>query len=79
LLAYLLKELGTAGTLEGRRALLKGNIASESLEARIRDYVRVFVLCLECNRPDTYLKKEGRILVLKCDACGAHRPITIKV
>jgi len=78
LMASLLKELGTAGSIDGRRALLKGKVISRQIESKFKDYVETFVLCSECRKPDTHLEKDGRILVLKCDACGAHRPVTVK-
>lgn len=79
LLGYLLHELGTAGNIEGRRVLLKGKVPERQIGERIKDYTQTFVLCLECGKPDTHLKKEGRVLILKCDACGAHRPVTVKI
>jgi len=78
LMASLLKELGTAGSIDGRRALLKGKVIGRQIESKFKDYVETFVLCSECRKPDTHLEKDGRILVLKCDACGAHRPVTVK-
>ncbi|MCG2824959.1 MAG: translation initiation factor IF-2 subunit beta [Thermoplasmatales archaeon] len=78
LMASLLKELGTAGNIDGRRAFLKGKIIGRQIESKFKDYVETFVLCSECRKPDTHLEKEGRILLLRCDACGAHRPVTIR-
>lgn len=78
LLAYLLRELGTAGSIEGRRVVFKGKVATASIADRIRDYVDEYVLCSECNRPDTRIAKEGRILILVCETCGAHRPVHVK-
>jgi translation initiation factor 2 subunit 2 len=77
LMAFLLKEVGTAGNQEGRRALFKGRVPVKQLEDRINYYVDIFVLCSECNRPDTKLVKDGRTLVLECEACGAHRPVRV--
>lgn len=77
LMAFLLKEVGTAGNQEGRRALFKGRVPIKQLEDRIKNYVDVFVLCSECHRPDTKLVKDGRTLVLECEACGAHRPVRV--
>jgi len=78
LLGYLLRELGTAGSIEGRRVVFKGKVATASIADRIRDYVDEYVLCSECNRPDTRIAKEGRILILVCETCGAHRPVHVK-
>jgi translation initiation factor 2 subunit 2 len=78
LLKYLLREIGTAGSIEGRRVIFKGKVMKRQVEDRIKNYVEIFVLCSECHRPDTKLIKEGRTLILECDACGAHRPVKVK-
>jgi len=33
------------------------------------------VICSECGKPDTRLVKDDRVLMLRCDACGGHRPV----
>ncbi len=78
LMKYLLRELGTAGELESDRVVFKGKVGSKKIMEKIEDYVDKFVLCSECGRPDTRLVKEDRITILKCDACGAHRPVKVK-
>ncbi len=77
-LAYLLRELGTAGTIDGRRAVFKGRVTASQIEDRIDGYIETYVLCSECKRPDTRIEKEGRITILVCDACGAHRPVEVR-
>ena len=78
LLGFLLKELGTAGQMkDGGRIVFKGKIPKRKIEDRISSYIKDFVLCHECERPDTRLEREGRTLVLKCEACGAHRPLKV--
>ena len=74
-LKYLLRELGTAGKTEGGRVIFQGRFSTEMIASLIDEYVEEFVICSECNRPDTHLTKSDRTLMLKCDACGAHRPI----
>src|SRR6266699_1136934 len=74
-LTYLLRELGTAGAMEGRRVVFKSKVTAQQLEERIKSYVDAYVLCQECGRPDTRLVKEDRIAMLECDACGARRPV----
>lgn len=78
LLGYLLRELGTAGSMEGRRVVFKGKVASAQVADRIKNYVDEYVLCSECSRPDTKIVKDGRILILVCETCGAHRPVHVK-
>ncbi len=74
-LTYLLREIGTAGTLDGRRVVFKGKVTVSQVAERIKSYVDIYVLCQECGRPDTRLIKEDRVSMLECDACGARRPV----
>jgi len=74
-LKFLLGELGTAGERENGRVVFKGQISPRKIEDKVEDYIEKYVLCSECGRPDTRLVKENRIDIIKCDACGAHRPI----
>jgi len=78
LFLFLLKEMGTAGNIDGKRGIFKGKLMEKQLAERIKEYIETYVICTECNRPDTRLVKDGRTLVLECDACGAHRPVKVK-
>ncbi|ETA67685.1 MAG: translation initiation factor 2 subunit 2 [Methanolobus sp.] len=72
---YLTREMGTAGKIDGQRAVFQGRFSKEQIKSNIEAYVEEFVMCSECGRPDTQLTKMDRIMVLKCAACGAHRPV----
>lgn len=72
---YLTRELGTAGKMEGSRAIFQGRFTRDMIKSNIDSYVEEYVICSECGRPDTQLVKVERVLVLKCAACGAHRPV----
>jgi translation initiation factor 2 subunit 2 len=74
-LKFLLNELGTAGKIAGDRAIFQGRFSPEEVEHQIQRYLHEYVLCWECKKPDTHFTKMDRIWVLKCDACGAIRPI----
>ncbi|MCF0226420.1 MAG: translation initiation factor IF-2 subunit beta [Methanobrevibacter sp.] len=74
-LKFLLRELGTAGNIEGGRAILQGKFTHYLINERLEDYVEKYVICQECNRPDTRIIREGRIFLLKCAACGATAPL----
>lgn len=75
LMKHMLRELGTAGEKEDGRVVFKGKIPERKIKNKLEDYIEKYVLCSECGRPDTRLVKEGRINILRCDACGAHRPV----
>jgi len=72
---FLLKELGTAGKMEGNRAIFQGRFPNEEVGHQIQRYMDEYVLCWECKKPDTHFVKMERVWALKCDACGAIRPI----
>lgn len=73
---FLLRELGTAGKIDGSRGIFQKRITSGVITELINAYVKEYVTCSECGRPDTHLMKSERVLTLRCDACGAHRPVT---
>lgn len=72
---FLLKELATAGSLEGNALVFQGKIPREIIQNKLEDYIKKFVICKECKNPDTKLVKEGRITFLKCEACGARSAV----
>ncbi|MCX9014592.1 MAG: translation initiation factor IF-2 subunit beta [Candidatus Methanoperedens sp.] len=72
---FLLKELGTAGKKEGTRVIFQGRFNFDVVSQAVEQYVNEYVTCSECGRPDTHLLKSDRILTLRCDACGGHRPV----
>jgi len=77
-IGYLAREFGCPGVLDLPRGVLKSRLAKEPIQLRLREYTAKYVTCSECKRPDTHLKKEGRLTLLVCEACGAQRPITVR-
>jgi len=75
ILKFMLGGLGTAGEMSGTRAVFQGKIPGRNIQDKIVEYVDTFVMCTECNRPDTHLVKQGRNLLIRCDACGAFRSV----
>ncbi|WP_297490648.1 translation initiation factor IF-2 subunit beta [Thermococcus sp.] len=75
LLKFLLREVATAGTLEGRRAVLQGRFTPYLIANKLKKYLKEFVICPVCGSPDTKIIKKGRFYFLKCEACGAETPI----
>jgi translation initiation factor 2 subunit 2 len=75
LLQFLQQELGSAGSIRGKRAIFKRKLAPTDIDAKIKRYTETYVTCKECSKPDTRLVKEGRVMVMECDACGAKKAI----
>ena len=68
---YLFRELAKPGHIDGNRLVLQGKVIKSLIDDKIKNYIKEFVYCQECNRPDTHFEKEERIIFLKCEACGA--------
>jgi len=68
---YLFRELAKPGHIDGNRLVLQGKVIKSLIDDKIKNYIKEFVYCPECNRPDTHFEKEERIIFLKCEACGA--------
>ena len=76
---FMLKELATSGQKDGERLMLNNKIPSEKINQKIEQYVKEFVLCRECGKPDTELTKEDRLTFIKCMACGARHSVRSKI
>ncbi|XP_044483362.1 eukaryotic translation initiation factor 2 subunit beta-like isoform X2 [Mangifera indica] len=75
-MAFLLAELGTSGSLDGQqRLVVKGRFAPKNFEGILRRYVNEYVICLGCKSPDTILSKENRLFFLRCEKCGSGRSV----
>ncbi len=78
-LKYLLKELAASGQIDGERLILNIKVPSAKINDKIESYVKEFVLCKECGKPDTKLTKQDRLTFVHCLACGAKHPVRSKI
>ncbi len=69
---FIQNELGTAGYLEDGELVLNGEFRRGNVQGRLENYVESRVYCPECGRPDTEIKKEKGVEIMKCQACGAR-------
>lgn len=76
---FILRELAVAGQKEGDRLVLNVNVPSAKINQKIEQYVKEFVLCKSCKKPDTELVKEDRLSFVKCLACGAKHSVRSKI
>jgi translation initiation factor 2 subunit 2 len=79
LLKFILRELASPGELSESAAIIKSKVSSEKVNNKINKYVHEFVICPDCGKPDTILKKEKGLTIKVCHACGSKHPVrTIK-
>ena len=72
---FLLSQIGTAGSVDGERLVFTGKVSNAKVQGVLDDYVETYVRCFECGAPDTHMEREGRVQILRCEACGARTPI----
>ena len=71
---FLLKELAAPGSID--RGRLSMQTKSPLVKDKIEKYMKIFVYCGECKKPDTIVKREDRYFMIKCEACGAKKTIS---
>lgn len=76
---FLQKELAVSGKIENSRLILNRKLNSNLVNDKIQAYVKEFVLCHECKKPDTEIISEKGIKFKHCLACGAKYPIKSKI
>jgi len=77
LLAFLLAELGTSGTVDGTNQLIiKGKFQQKHIENVLKRYIKEYVTCHTCRSPETILHKETRLFFLQCETCGSRCSVT---
>ena len=76
---FILKELATTGYRDGDRLILNMKVPSAKINHKIEEYLKEFVLCKECKKPDTELIKENRLNFVHCLACGAKHSVRSKI
>jgi translation initiation factor 2 subunit 2 len=74
-LMYLARELATAASLDGERAIFIGRKDKQSFSVLIQRYMKESVICPVCGSPDTKIERVKRLQFLVCEACGARSPV----
>ncbi|SFG56308.1 translation initiation factor 2 subunit 2 [Halopelagius inordinatus] len=73
--SFIQRTLGTSGQLDEKRARYSGSFSVADFDEALEDYVAEYVTCSECGLPDTRLVTEDGVDMLRCEACGAFRPV----
>ncbi len=75
MLKFLLKELAAPGMNDGNRVIIQRVLKKHIIDKKINEYAQEYVLCHECNRPDTKIGELEGHKIIKCEACGGWRPM----
>lgn len=73
---FLSRELAVPVNVEGGMLIIQGNIPDRLLRNKIELFVKMYVMCSVCGKPDTHIVEvEKGVHMLVCEACGARTPI----
>jgi len=77
LLAFILAELGTSGSIDGSdQLIIKGRFQQKQIENVLRSYIKEYVTCHTCKSRETMLQKDTRLYFLQCETCGSRCSVT---
>lgn len=76
---FLSRELAAQASIEGDRLIFNRRLMGSQINEKIQAYIKEFVLCPECGKPDTELIKEKNFMFLHCLACGAKHSVRAKI
>ena len=68
---FLLGALASSGEIDGERLIFTRKVSSKDINEKIEKYVKKYVYCPKCRKPDTELV-DGSI---RCLACGNKQAI----
>ncbi|MEW6036441.1 MAG: translation initiation factor IF-2 subunit beta [Candidatus Micrarchaeota archaeon] len=73
---YLSKELAVPVEAQGERLVLQRKLVGDMVNRKLEEFIVKYVICKECNRPDTHIEDLGhRVRNIVCEACGARKAI----
>lgn len=57
----------------------KGEYNKELIELHLKDFIKIYILCPECDYPETFMQIDNKKLIwLECKSCGGLFSIPIK-
>ncbi|MBU2100811.1 translation initiation factor IF-2 subunit beta [Candidatus Micrarchaeota archaeon] len=71
LVKFITKDLGVPTAFSEGRIVITGKLGEKQITNTIENYIKNYVLCRECSKPDTKFIEMQGIKMMKCEACGA--------
>lgn len=79
LLKFLQQEFNVPCRIDGDTIVIQKNIDQSTVKKKIDMFIEYFVRCPMCKSLDTILKRENKIYIIKCLACGAESPVLYRI
>jgi len=72
---FITKEVATAVAVDKGKMVINGKFGMIQVSKMFESYLKQYVLCHECGKPDTHIEDQQGVKMLKCQACGARSPV----
>ncbi|MEM4362013.1 MAG: translation initiation factor IF-2 subunit beta [Candidatus Anstonellales archaeon] len=72
---YLSRELAAPVEMSGDRLIVQRKVLNDLIQSKVDVFIKEFVMCKECGKPDTHIETIMGVKTLICEACGARRPV----
>ena len=69
------KELATPAVIKNNQLQITGKFSERALNERLNSFVKHYVLCSQCQRPDTKLVDIQHVKTMVCESCGARMAV----
>lgn len=76
-LKYLMKETALPISEGNNQIIINGKVGAIQLNKLIENYFKQFIICHECKKPDTNITTQEGVQIIKCEACGAIKPVSM--
>ncbi|MBN2126764.1 MAG: translation initiation factor IF-2 subunit beta [Candidatus Diapherotrites archaeon] len=75
LMKFISKETAAPATLAEGKLSITGKFSAVQMNKIFNSYMKNYVLCPECGKPDTKFSEQNGVKIIKCEACGAVFPL----
>jgi translation initiation factor 2 subunit 2 len=72
---FLTKDLGAYSLVSNDRLVFNKKLFGKKIGDSIKKYSAEYVICPQCGKPDTRFASMEGVKILKCEACGAWKPL----
>ena len=73
---YLLKELAARGTIDESGVFtIYSRVSTHTLNQLFKRFLDTYVKCSTCGSYQTELRRQGKVWIIRCLACGAETPV----
>ena len=73
---YMLKELAARGRIDDSGVfIIYSRVSTSTINSLFKRFLDQYVICKTCGSYQTELRRQGKVWIIRCLACGAETPV----